>query len=234
MENKTTLKEAANMGKEWNQVKVPSRLGSIDSRFCYRDIWKFLHFKGIEIYGKKFRLNDEDVTIIVQLICVVLKDETVAKQFSLDLEKGILLTGPVGCGKTSLMNLLRHFLPLDLRYRLRSCREISFEYSRDGHTVLHRYTKGSFSAKKFDPVIYCFDDLGLENETQHYGNSCSVMAEILLSRYDYYHSFGMLTHLTTNLNSTEIEKQYGLRVRSRLREMFNLIAFPAEAVDKRK
>ena len=222
------------MGKEWNQVKVPSRLGSIDSRFCYRDIWKFLHFKGIEIYGKKFRLNDEDVTIIVQLICVVLKDETVAKQFSLDREKGILLTGPVGCGKTSLMNLLRHFLPLDLRYRLRSCREISFEYSRDGHTVLHRYTKGSFSAKKFDPVIYCFDDLGLENETQHYGNSCSVMAEILLSRYDYYHSFGMLTHLTTNLNSTEIEKQYGLRVRSRLREMFNLIAFPADAVDKRK
>ena len=81
MENKTTLKEAANMGKEWNQVKVPSRLGSIDSRFCYRDTWKFLHFKGIEIYGKKFRLNDEDVTIIVQLICVVLKDETVAKQF---------------------------------------------------------------------------------------------------------------------------------------------------------
>jgi hypothetical protein len=60
------------------------------------------------------------------------------------------------------------------------------------------------------------------------------MAEILLSCYDYYHSFGMLTHLTTNLNSVEIEKQYGVRVRSRLREMFNLVAFPADARDKRK
>jgi hypothetical protein len=40
-----------------------------------------------------------------------------------------------------------------------------------------------------------------------------------------------LTHLTTNLNSGEIEKQYGLRVRSRLREMFNLVAFPEDAVD---
>jgi hypothetical protein len=234
MENKTTLKEAANMGKEWNQLKVPSLLGEIDSPFCYRDIWKFLHFKGIEMYGKKFRLYDEDVFIIVQLICAVLKDETVAEQYSLDLEKGILLTGPVGCGKTSLMSLLRYLLPVDVRHRLHSCREIAFEYSRDGHTAIHRYTKGSFSVKKFDPIIYCFDDLGLENETQHYGNHCSVMSEILLSRYDYFHSFGMVTHLTTNLNSTEIEKQYGIRVRSRLREMFNLVGFPGDAGDKRR
>jgi hypothetical protein len=234
MENKTTLKEAANMGKEWNQLKVPGLLRDIESRFYYPDIWKFLHFKGIEMYGKHFTLYEEDLAVILQLISAVLKDEKVAEGFSLDLEKGILLVGPVGCGKTSLMNLLRYLLPLDFRHRLHSCREISFEYSRDGHTAIHRYTKGSFSAKKFDPIIYCFDDLGLENETQHYGHTCAVMAEILLSRYDYYHSFGMLTHLTTNLNSSEIEKQYGLRVRSRLREMFNLVAFPGDAVDKRK
>jgi DNA replication protein DnaC len=234
MEHKTTFKEAANRGKEWNQLKVPARLGNIESRFCYRDIWKFLHFKGIELYGKNFRLFEEDVAIIVQLICAVLKDEMVAPQYSLDLEKGILLTGPVGCGKTSLMNLLRYLLPMDSRHRLYSCREISFEYSRDGHTAIHRYTKGSFSVKKFEPIIYCFDDLGLENETQDYGATCQVMAEIILSRYDYYHSFGMQTHLTTNLNSSEIEKQCGLRARSRLREMFNLIAFPAETRDKRR
>jgi hypothetical protein len=234
MEKKTTLKEASNMGKEWNLLKVPAVLREIESRFCYTDIWKFLHFKGIEMYGKKFRLYEEDLAVILQLVSGVIKDEKVAEGFSLDLEKGIMLTGPVGCGKTSLMNLLRYLLPLDFRHRLHTCREISFEYSRDGHTAIHRYTKGSFSAKRFDPIIYCFDDLGLENETHHYGNSCSVMAEILLSRYDYYHSFGMLTHLTTNLNSLEIEKQYGVRVRSRLRDMFNLVAFPADAGDKRK
>jgi hypothetical protein len=37
-----------------------------------------------------------------------------------------------------------------------------------------------------------------------------------------------------NLNSAEIEKKYGLRVRSRMREMFNLVAFPADTPDKRK
>jgi hypothetical protein len=43
----------------------------------------------------------------------------------------------------------------------------------------------------------------------------------------------MLTHLTTNLNSSEIEQIYGSRLRSRLREQFNLIAFSESAKDKR-
>lgn len=59
------------------------------------------------------------------------------------------------------------------------------------------------------------------------------MAEILLSRYDLFTTRHMITHLTTNLNSTEIEQLYGLRVRSRLREMFNLIAFSPGTPDKR-
>ena len=60
------------------------------------------------------------------------------------------------------------------------------------------------------------------------------MGEIILSRYDYFHAFQMLTHITTNLNSAEIENRYGLRVRSRMRELFNLIAFPSGTLDKRK
>jgi hypothetical protein len=43
-----------------------------------------------------------------------------------------------------------------------------------------------------------------------------------------------MTHITTNLNATEIEKQYGVRVRSRLREMMNVVSFPDEAPDKRR
>ena len=76
--------------------------------------------------------------------------------------------------------------------------------------------------------------MGLESEMQHYGNSYQVMSEILYYRYDYFHSFEMQTHLTTNLNSPEIEKIYGLRLRSRMREIFNLLAFPVETADKRK
>jgi hypothetical protein len=59
------------------------------------------------------------------------------------------------------------------------------------------------------------------------------MSEILLSRYDLYMSHGMITHVTANLNSQDIEDVYGKRVRSRMRQMFNLIAFPADTPDKR-
>ena len=41
------------------------------------------------------------------------------------------------------------------------------------------------------------------------------------------------THITTSLSATEIEKHYGNRVRSRLREMVNLIAYDKSTPDKR-
>ena len=76
--------------------------------------------------------------------------------------------------------------------------------------------------------------LGTENSLKYFGNECNVMAEILLSRYDLFVLRHMQTHLTTNLNSSEIEEIYGTRIRSRLREQFNLIAFSESAKDKRE
>lgn len=101
-----------------------------------------------------------------------------------------------------------------------------------GHEVILRYAGISFSCNGL-PAIYCFDDLGLESNLKYYGNECNVVGEILLSRYDLFVSAGQLTHATTNLNSSEIEQLYGNRVRSRMREMFNLVAFTKEAKNKR-
>jgi len=67
---------------------------------------------------------------------------------------------------------------------------------------------------------------------------CNVMGEILLSRYDIFSQLEpeqrVKTHITTNLNAKELEKRYGMRVRSRLREMMNVVAFESSSVDKRK
>lgn len=59
------------------------------------------------------------------------------------------------------------------------------------------------------------------------------MAEILLSRYDIFTAKKIQTHITTNLSASEIENAYGNRVRSRMREMFNLIAYEKGIDDKR-
>jgi DNA replication protein DnaC len=85
--------------------------------------------------------------------------------------------------------------------------------------------------------IICFDDLGTESNLKYFGNECNVMGEILLSRYDAFThpelSKRLKTHLTTNLSASEIEQFYGNRIRSRLRESFNLIAFNNNSKDKR-
>jgi len=187
--------------------------------------------KGKQLFGDHFAIHPEDHPLIYKLLVWIIKDKANAEKQGLRLHKGIMLTGPVGCGKTSLMNLVRYFLPREDRHVIKSCRDVSFEFIKDGYEVISRYSKQSFRYQR--PKTFCFDDLGTENSLKYYGNDCNVMAEVLLSRYDLFLTQKLITHITTNLNSTEIEQIYGTRVRSRLREMFNLISFSNDSADKR-
>jgi len=199
--------------------------------FDFTNCLSLIEAKGKELYNPGFKLYPEDYEVIFKLLVYFLKDSAGADKYNISLHKGILLSGPVGCGKTSLMNILKLFQKPGERFAFKSCRDISFEFIQEGYSIIHKYSKQSF--KNNIPIIYCLDDLGTENNLKYYGNECNVMSEILLSRYDLFIYHHMLTHMTTNLNSTEIEDFYGLRVRSRLREQFNLIAFETDSKDKR-
>ena len=59
------------------------------------------------------------------------------------------------------------------------------------------------------------------------------MGEILLSRHELFINDRRKTHATSNLNAQELEERYGNRVRSRMRELFNLVAFDRKSKDKR-
>ena len=160
-----------------------------------------------------------------------MKDEATCFQYNIKLNKGILLSGPVGCGKTTLMNLMKYLTPSEHKFFVKPCRDISFEFIHDGYQIIHKYSKGKLYES--EPKTICFDDLGTENNLKYYGNECNVMAEILLSRYDIFTTKKIQTHVTTNLSASEIENVYGNRVRSRLREMINLIGFERNINDKR-
>lgn len=204
---------------------------NIKSQYSYTEIITWIQTKGQELYGQNFQILESDHPIIFKLIAYFLKDEATCHQFNIDLQKGILLSGPIGCGKTSLMNLMKYLTPIEHKFNIKPCREVSFEFIQDGYSVIHKYSKGRLYES--DPKIICFDDLGLENNLKYYGNECNVMAEILLSRYDIFISKHIPTHITTNLSASEIEAQYGNRVRSRMRQMFNLIAYDKSTPDKR-
>ena len=203
----------------------------MNTELTYPEIIAWLENKGIEIFGTHFKIIEDDYPIIYKLIAYFLRDQQACYQLNINLNKGILMSGPVGCGKTSLMTLMKYLTPTEHKFILKPCRDISFEFVQDGYEVIHRYSKGK--QQQLDPKIYCFDDLGLENNLKYYGNECNVMAEILLSRYDLYISRRVQTHITTNLSASEIEAIYGNRVRSRMRELFNLIAYENHSKDKR-
>lgn len=204
----------------------------IKTNYNYQEVIYWLEQKGIELYGNQFKIIDTDYPIVYKLIAYFLKDEPTCFQYGINVNKGILLTGPIGCGKTSLMTLMKHLAPIGNKFSVKPCRDISFEFIQDGYQIIHKYSNGKLYQS--EPRTYCFDDLGTENNLKYFGNECNVMAEILLSRYDLFISKKLQTHITTNLSATEIEKHYGNRVRSRLRELCNLIAFDNVAKDKRK
>jgi DNA replication protein DnaC len=194
--------------------------------YDFKACLQYLQAKGKSKYGDEFSLRKEDYTLIRKMLCYAIRDEEECQKYEIDFHKGILLLGPVGSGKTSLMNLIRDFFPTSFRPILKSTRQVSYEFIKEGYEIIDQYGKSE--------KVFCFDDLGVESSLKHYGNECNTMGEILLSRYDQYIQSGTITHVTTNLNSVELEKMYGVRVRSRLREMFNLITFPKETQDKRR
>lgn len=197
----------------------------------YSEIIAWLQTKGKIIHGQHFHIPETDFKTIHKLIAYFTNDQNACDHFNINLQKGILLNGPIGCGKTSIMNLMKHITPRENKFFVKPTRDISFEFIQDGYEVIHRYSKGNLYQS--EPKTICFDDLGTEKNLKYYGNECNVMAEILLSRYDLFTSKKLQTHITTNLSAKEIETTYGNRVRSRMRELCNLVSYDSNTRDKR-
>lgn len=200
------------------------------SQYDYNEVILWLEKKGVEIYGTNFKIFETDHAIIHKLLAYFLKDEITCFQLNIDLNKGVLLSGPLGSGKTTLMFLMKTLTSAEHKFYIKPCRDISYEFIQEGYEIIQRYSKGKLYP---DPKTICFDDLGTENNIKYYGNECNVMAEILLSRYDLFIAKKIKTHITTNLSATEIDSAYGNRVRSRLGSMVNLISFDRTTKDKR-
>ena len=188
-------------------------------------ILRFLEYQGKHLFGKKFKLYEDDYSLIYKLANYFIQDIKICETLELDLKKGILLSGPIGCGKTSLMKLMRYLVPHRPQYEIIPSRNVVFAFNHVGYKIIEDYG---------DKKSYCFDDLGVEPTGRHFAADCNVMGELLISRYELFQKTGLITHLTTNLAATEIEKRYGDRVRSRMRELFNLVAFDKESIDKRQ
>jgi len=189
---------------------------------------QYLEYKGKQNYGSSFKIHAIDYEVIYQLLSWIVYDKKACTKYALHPDKGILLIGPVGCGKTSLMNLISPLLTKKRAFIIKPARNITIEFSKEGYDVINRYSRSIRS-----PVALCLDDIGVEPPMRYFGDHINVIGEVLLSRYDLFRSTQILTHGTSNLDADEMENRYGHRVRSRLREMFNMISYDSRSPDKR-
>ncbi len=154
--------------------------------------------------------------------------------------KGILLKGPVGCGKTTMMQIFHDNQIAS--YKVQSCMKVvNFFNKKDekgnqfGYNIFDKYDRlKKDRLNDFGHTFYgmCFDDLGIEDLGNYYGQSVDVLAQILYYRYDS--GIKAYTHCTTNLDAQEVEERYGTRIRGRFREMMNPLFFDPNSPDRRR
>lgn len=177
----------------------------------------------------QFEIDDYNRSVISALCLYFTGDERFLKldpNFSFD--KGIGLIGPIGCGKTFIMQLFS--LNQRQSFRVVNVLDIAGDYTikdHGGDEAIRRYVEPIATARNYfgqTSITTCFDDLGTEDDKNHMGNRVNVMQDLLLRLYARggYQDYA----LTTNLTATQVEERYGSRVRDRMRDMFNPIIFP--------
>lgn len=239
-EKQAALNEAARIKRErmeydQKQERTKQLEDAFRRKWTPEEMYAFVIWKA-ETKGYRFQV-DTAIKNAVKALCLYFTNDERFERLKdgYSLNKGLMLYGSVGTGKTTLMNVFRSNQRRS--FKIASCREIADRFADQGHETLHVWSRSlkvpTHSDTFFQNEIgVCFDDLGTEMVKKHYGDQVNVMEQVILNRYDKNTVPFHYTHITTNLNADEIEQYYGTRVRSRMREMFNTIIITGE--DRRK
>jgi len=184
---------------------------------------------------------DEQALPVFELLCLYFSNDKRFESYkdlngnNYSLTKGICLVGPVGVGKTEILNIFR--------FNKRQCFhmitvfDIESMLQKDGTDAYQNFigpVPGWGHHEKFfyQPEIgWAFDDVGRESVVFDFGNKTDAISKIFQTRYFKKIPFSSL-HITTNRTPKELEARYDEAVRSRLREMMNYIIYKGN--DRRK
>jgi DNA replication protein DnaC len=205
-------------GKEKiRKLRLPLPLAYVDFQSLFCEFGTIcLHNRN---QAKDFVIDKNNEPMIGQLYCYITNDSA----FSGDLDKGIMLQGKYGCGKTILLetySLLHNHIS-----RKFFLNQPLFTFIKSVE-LQEQIVKQSASVFVRRPLI--IDEFGRESKTvQDYGNVSRPISELLSLRSD----IGVVTHGTTNFTFATLSSDefYGGMIGDRLKVMFNFITLNGES-----
>jgi len=161
------------------------------------------------VYRKKLILHDDNTPLIRAICFFFSRDERFETELKFDLNKGLLIRGVSGLGKTYLFKCIENN---DVRpIGIVSMVDISEQVKEEGTYEL-----------QYKNTLY-LDDVGTEEPVvNHYGTKINWFKNFIEMYYLKNKPFNRLV-VSTNNSFDEIESKYGFRVRSRIKDMFNII-----------
>ncbi len=177
-----------------------------------------------KLMNREYIIDQNNKKLIEFLILYFAEDQSFNKVFEkYSLNKGILLIGKCGTGKTATFRIFKEIVKYSTKhaFTMISSNQVVKEYELNP-SIFDRY-----ASRKF-----CFDDFGTESISKYYGKTEELLKTILEERYINFIEKDLKTYLTTNLSIEQIKQRYGERLHSRIYEMFNIILLDGN--DRRK
>jgi len=199
--------------REKEKISLEKRAKDLKERCDAKYFFQLMKFTSLNMLGKPLIVNEFTTPLITALCFFLSQDQRFESQLGYDPKKGLLIRGISGLGKTHAVrcvaeNELNPILILSML-------EVADEIRNNGEYLI------KLGEKK---VIY-LDDVGTEEPViKHYGTSINFFKEFIEGVYlrNEGKTFNKLV-ISTNNSFAEIEAKYGFRVRSRMKDMFNVI-----------
>ena len=188
-------------------------------------------------WPKKLRDDGGNRDALLKVCANFTQDRKMLALYNMKPNKGLLLTGATGVGKTHIMKLvwysLKHYTELNpFVYELEVADSMLADYEQDADGAVKRFSYPRTPGGKL--MDFCIDDILSEPPAKCYGGpEVRYIAKVIMNRYTLFTDRSIFTHFTTNGRSPELLEAYGDKALDRLREMCNIVVFPPDATNWR-
>lgn len=173
-------------------------------------MYQLMSWTSQNVYRKKLVVNENTKKLITAICYFVSRDKRFESELKYDLNKGLLIRGATGLGKTYVVQCIQDngLNPILILSMLAITETI--------------HQEGEFKIEMGDKKVVYMDDVGTEEPlVKFFGTNITFFKNFIETTYLRRKPFNSLI-ISTNENFKGLEALYGFRVVSRMREMFNV------------